>query len=408
MADTPLTHPSLMPLSQALQEMASSCEVVTQTQNVATLDAMGRVLAKPISSSMDVPPYDNSAMDGYAFNVLQSLKRGATLVLCGSALAGRPFTSTVADGECVRITTGAVLPEGTNTVMMQENVTVSGNVITLTQDVETGNSVRKAGEDIACGDQVIAAGKKLTAADLALLASVGIANVPVVRKLRIAIIATGDELIEPGNRLKSGQIYESNRYALQGLLSQHGVDIEHYGIVDDNIDKLQTALLDASETADVVLTCGGVSVGDADLVKQVLDTIGQINFWKVAIKPGKPFAFGKIGKAVFCGLPGNPVSSYVTFEKLVAPLLNHLQGIQAKPELSLIAKCATPIFKRPGRADFQRGIVYQDEQHALWVTPNGKQGSGVMTSIANANCYIVLEQDQGNLAAGSNVKIQLF
>ncbi|GAA0852518.1 molybdopterin molybdotransferase MoeA [Aliiglaciecola litoralis] len=408
MAKTPSNNPSLMPLSQAVLAMTTNCDSITETDRVATIDAFGRVLAAPVLSNINVPPFDNSAMDGYAFDAQQMVYQGTSFALCGSALAGRPYTGTVPTGSCVRITTGATLPEGTNTVMMQENVKVTDQRITLNNDVMPGNSVRKAGEDIAIGEQIIAAGKKLTAADLALLASVGVAQVNVVRKIKVAIIATGDELIEPGKALEFGQIYESNRYALHGLLSQHSVEIQHCGIVEDNLEDIQNALLKAAQSADVLLTCGGVSVGDADFVKQVLARIGQIDFWKVAIKPGKPFAFGKIGNAIFCGLPGNPVSSYVTFEQLVVPLLNKLQGIPVNNEISLIAKCSTPVYKRPGRADFQRGVVTQDEQGTLWVTPHAKQGSGVMTSIANANCYLLLEQDQGNLPVGADVRIELF
>jgi molybdopterin molybdotransferase len=408
MTQTTQNVPKLLPLTQAIMQMHADCAVIKDYEQVPIIAAYDRVLAEPIISQVNVPPADNSAMDGFAFNVDTYASAGSQFKIVGSALAGRPFMDTIKAGECVRITTGAILPKNTNTVMMQENITLQDKTITLNQDVSAGNSIRLAGEDISIRQTVLQQGEHLNPAKMALLASIGIASVSVVRKIKVAIIVTGDELIEPGNHLNSGQIYESNRYALHGLLCRQTAEIQHFGIVEDSPQKIREILLQASQSADLILTCGGVSVGDADYVKQVLSEIGQINFWKVAIKPGKPFAFGKIGNALFCGLPGNPVSSYVTFEKLVIPLLEKMQSRLPKPAFELLARCAVDIFKRPGRQDFQRGIAYQDEQGQLWVKPNGKQGSGVMTSIAGANCYILLEQQQGNIPTGSHVKIQLF
>ncbi|MDC0602160.1 molybdopterin molybdotransferase MoeA [Aliiglaciecola sp.] len=408
MSTESLTRSPLLPLKSAIEHMLQVCPKITQTEEVTIFDALNRVVAKNITSTLSVPPSDNSAMDGYAFYCEDSLPQGTDFLLSGQSLAGNPFAGKLTHDKCVRITTGAILPAPFNTVMMQENIDIQGDKIVLKQSVTAGNSVRRAGEDIRCGETVLSLGKRLMPADLALLASLGIDKVCVFRKPKVAIIATGDELVEAGTSLEPGQIYESNSVALHGLLSYQGADILHYGIVKDDPKLIEDTLIDASKSADIVLSCGGVSVGDADYVKQVLSDIGQINFWKVAIKPGKPFAFGNIGQAIFCGLPGNPVSSYVTFEKLVVPLLTHMSSVKQETKHHITASCSETLIKRPGRADFQRGIAFQDEDGAWWVKPNGKQGSGIMTSIANANCYILLEQQQGNVAKGTKVKIELF
>lgn len=399
---------SLLPLEKAIENMLIACPKVTESEIINVFDGLNRVLKSDLTSSMDVPPHDNSAMDGYAFYCDTSLPEGTQFEVVGQSLAGNPFKGELSPNQCVKITTGATLPPPLNSVMMQENILEEKQGIVLQQGVKKGNSVRYKGEDIKSGQTVLAAGRKLTPADLALIASLGIAQIKVLRKLNVALIATGDELIEPGEPLVDGQIYESNRYALNGLLQQQNVDILHFGIVNDDPLAIEKEMKAASKKADVIITCGGVSVGAADYVKQVLKKIGNVDFWKVAIKPGKPFAFGKIGKAVFCGLPGNPVSSYVTFEKLVVPLLNNMQNIEKPIPYICSAKCAQTLYKRPGRADFQRGIAFQKDNGEWWVKPNGKQGSGIMTSIANANCYILLEQHQGNVTQGSEVKIELF
>ena len=255
---------------------------------------------------------------------------------------------------------------------------------------------------------VVAKGTKITPAYLALIASVGIAEISVIRHIKVGLIATGDELTPPGQPLGDGAIYESNRYALTALLNPFPVVLFDFGIVRDDKIALKDVFGQAGSHCDVVLSCGGVSAGDADYVKEILDELGTINFWKVAIKPGKPFAFGQLGNAWFCGLPGNPVSSYVTFEQLVTPVLQKLSGQTLSATPHFVAKAACIIRKRPGRADYQRGIFYRDEQGELWVKPNGKQGSGIMSSIANANCYIVLEQQAGDVEQGEAVNIQPF
>ncbi len=399
--------PGMIPVEQALQTMLSHIGTYTSTEPVSLDLALGRVLGQDIQSLVDVPPADNSAMDGYAF-AHSDLANNQHLTLAGTALAGVPFVGKIEPGQCVRIMTGAIMPLGTDTVVMQENTSQQGETISFLEQPYQGNSVRRAGEDIRKDDLIVKAGSQLTPALIALIASIGVGEVTVYKKITVGIIATGDELVSPGQPLKAGQIYESNRYALFGLLHELPVKVIDYGIVKDHKPDLQHVFTQADNECDLVLSCGGVSVGDADYVKDILDDLGQINFWKVAIKPGKPFAFGQLKKAWFCGLPGNPVSSYVTFSQLVKPLICALSQFTPPTPLQIAALAGAPIRKRPGRADYQRGIYYQDDSGQFWVKPNGKQGSGIMSSIANANCYIVLPIEQSNLAMGEQVTIQPF
>jgi molybdopterin molybdotransferase len=399
--------PGLLPIESAISTMLEHVISVLESERLELDEALGRVLAEDVVSNINVPPNDNSAMDGYAMRC-EDLSKSNTLVLVGTALAGVPFKQKVLAGQCIRIMTGAVIPQGADSVVMQENTEAVDNAVIFKQIPEFGNSVRKVGEDIQQGQVVVAKGTKITPANLALIASVGMAEISVIRLIKVGIIATGDELTAPGQTLIDGAIYESNRYALTALLNTFPIALFDFGIVKDDKIDLKAVFEQAGSHCDLVLSCGGVSVGDADYVKEILDDLGSINFWKVAIKPGKPFAFGRLGHAWFCGLPGNPVSSYVTFQQLVTPVLQKLSGQSYLPAPHFVAKAACLIRKRPGRADYQRGIFYRDEQGELWVKPNGKQGSGIMSSIANANCYMVLEQDAEDVQQGEAVNIQPF
>ena len=403
--------PGLLPIQSAISNMLKYITSVLESEQIELDEALGRVLAENVVSRINVPPNDNSAMDGYAVRC-EDLIDNNQLELVGTALAGLPFKNKVLAGQCIRIMTGAVIPQGTDSVVMQENTDAKSDSVIFRQIPEYGNSVRKAGEDIQQGTVVVTKGTKLTPAYLALIASVGIAEVSVIRHIKVGLIATGDELTPPGQPLSGGAIYESNRYALSALLKTFPVVLFDFGIVKDNKEDLKAVFEQAGNHCDLVLSCGGVSVGDADYVKEILDDLGSINFWKVAIKPGKPFAFGQLkgqlGNAWFCGLPGNPVSSYVTFEQLVTPVLQKLSCQTYLTTPHFVAKAACLIKKRPGRADYQRGIFYRDEQGVLLVKPNGKQGSGIMSSIAHANCYMVLEQDAGDVQQGEAVNIQPF
>jgi molybdopterin molybdotransferase len=399
--------PGLLSIHSAISNMLNQITSVTECEQLELEKTLGRVLAKDLISNINVPPYDNSAMDGYAMRC-EDLADTKQLELVGTALAGKPFKEQVLSGQCIRIMTGAVIPQGADSVVMQENTVVNDDSVIFNQIPQLGNSVRKAGEDIQLGQVVVSKGTKLTAAHLALIASVGIAELSVVRLIKVGLIATGDELTIPGQPLGEGSIYESNRFALTALLNEFPVALFDFGIIKDHKKALKEVLEQAGSHCDLVLSCGGVSVGDADYVKEILDDVGTINFWKVAIKPGKPFAFGQLGDAWFCGLPGNPVSSYVTFEQLVTPILQKLSTQTIIPKVHFVAKAACDIKKRAGREDYQRGIFYRDEHGELMVKTNGQQGSGIMSSIANANCYIVLNQEATDVQAGECVNIQPF
>ncbi|KXI30676.1 molybdopterin molybdenumtransferase [Paraglaciecola hydrolytica] len=398
-----------MPLSAAIDAILDAIEALNATESISLHEAHKRVLAIDIISTINVPPADNSAMDGYALRS-QDLATTDSLELIGTALAGTPFTGNVAAGQCVRIMTGGVIPQGADCVVMQENTQANDKLVRFMQQYEAGNNVRKAGEDIAAGQLIIKKGTLLGPAHLALLASIGQASVTVTCQLTVGLIATGDELTTPGQSLKTGAIYESNSYALAAMLENLKLKVINYGIVADELNTLRNVFTRADNECDLVISCGGVSVGEADFVKDILAEAGHINFWKVAIKPGKPFAFGRLAKTWFCGLPGNPVSSFVTFELLVKPLIRKLSGQNDadKQQPYFVAKAASLIRKRPGRADFQRGYFYRDDNDELWVKAQGNQSSGVMSSLTNANCYLLLAQEQGDINQTQDIKILPF
>ena len=399
--------PGLTPLEDALENILSHINAIEDHETVPLMLAHGRTLAGDVCSGVNVPPADNSAMDGYAL-CLHSDATNLKYHKVGISMAGQPFEGSLTEGQCVRIMTGAIIPEGANAVEMQENTSVVDDRVALLGPVNTGSNIRKVGEDIKTGQIVVTKGTRLLPSHLSLIASVGVGSVEVVRRPLVGLIATGDELTAPGQPLKPGGIYESNRYALNALLEKAGADIVDFGVVKDEPAAIEHAFEQADEQCDLLISSGGVSVGDADYIKQVLDKVGKIDFWKVAIKPGKPFAFGHLPNSYFCGLPGNPVSSFVTFEQLVVPVLAKLSGGAVAQKPRFVAKAEVMIRKRPGRADFQRGIFHRDENQQLWVKPNGKQGSGIMSSVANANCYIVLAQQDGNTDAGEDVIIEPF
>lgn len=399
--------PGLMPIKHALDAMLNEVNATVDPESIPIIEACDRILAIDVLSPIDVPPADNSAMDGYAVATSDFVTKKA-LKLVGTSLAGSPYNSRLQAGQCVRIMTGAVIPAGADAVVMQEQTTVDKDKVTFLNVVSAGNNVRRAGEDIKKDSQVLVAGTKLQPAHLSLLASIGVAEISVFRPVRVALMATGDELTPPGQPLNAGAIYESNRYALYAMLVKLGCQVMDLGIVTDDKTALRTAFDQASRHNDLILTSGGVSVGDADFVKDVLTETGQVGFWKVAIKPGKPFAFGRVGQTLFCGLPGNPVSSFVTFQQLVIPLIRAISGQSPTLPFVLKAKTTAAIRKRPGRADFQRGLYQFSEHGELLVEAHGRQGSGVMSSISSANCYILLKQNDGDIESGTEVDIQPF
>ena len=405
--------PGLMPLTEAKTRLLASVNSVTETQSVAIIDADKRVLAQPIYSPINVPGHNNSAMDGYALAFKHAsdecAEANSQFNLVGSAMAGQPFQGRLAPGEAVRIMTGAVVPDTADAVEMQENIHISESIISLSQAVKKHAHIRFSGEDIAINSELFTAGHVISAIDIGLLASLGLADVSVYRKLRVAVFSTGDELKLPGQKLKHGDIYESNRLVLIAMLKRLAVEVIDLGVIADDVSDITAAFMQADAQADAVISSGGVSVGDADYTKTVLAELGDINFWKVAIKPGKPFAFGQLPNSVFFGLPGNPVSAAVTFHQLVVPTLEKMMAKTVEHQaLMLPAMTTTRIKKRPGRTDFQRGWAAINEQGELTVTPLENQSSGVLSSISRANCYIVLAQLQGEYQSGELVNISLF
>ena len=399
--------PGLLPFEQAMQNMLSQITPVTETVNIAVDKAMNYILAEDISSPLNVPNHDNSAMDGYAF-ALESLAKSKTLTLVGRSMAGAPYEGKCEVGECIRIMTGAKMPSCCDSVEMQENVQANDEAITFLQDKKFGSHVRKAGEDIKVGQKVLPTGHKISAVDIGILASLGVSDVCVYRKLTVAVIATGDELKLPGQALSSGDIYESNSFVLRGMLEKLHVNVIDFGVVEDDFEAIKAAFISADEQADAVISSGGVSVGDADYTKTVLDDLGEIGFWKIAIKPGKPFAFGKLPNSVFFGLPGNPVSALVTFHQLALVALTKMQNSQPLKRTKLKVKCTSDLRKSPGRLDLQRGILTVSEQGENIVVSTGAQGSGILSSLAQANCFIVLPSEKGSVSAGEIVEVQLF
>ncbi|WP_310597075.1 molybdopterin molybdotransferase MoeA [Aeromonas aquatica] len=397
---------ALLPLGDALQGMLDQLACCCDTEQLPLPQALDRILAQDITSPLSVPPFDNAAMDGYAVR-LADLAAGAPLAVAGKAFAGQPYQGEWPAGHCIRIMTGAPVPTGTEAVIMQEEAQLEGELVRFISQPRPGQNIRRRGEDMAEGSQVLASGLRLSPRELPLLASLGIASVTVRRPLKVAIFSTGDELKPVGTPLAHGDIYDSNRYGVKAMLARLGIDCLDLGIIPDDPAQLRAAFIKADHEADALITTGGVSVGEADFTKQLLEEQGEIGFWKLAIKPGKPFAFGRLPHAWFFGLPGNPVSAMVTFDQLVQPALAKLAGQTFARPLQLQARASEPLKKAPGRLDFQRGILSQGP-NGLEVRSTGSQDSGVFSSLSRANCYIVLEQARGRVSAGETVNVEPF
>ena len=396
--------PNAMSVEQARAFIAQFLQPVTETESLPLMQSLGRVLASNIISPCNVPNHNNSAMDGFAFKYSEGIK---VVKIIGTAFAGKPFAGAVKAGECIKIMTGAVIPNGADTVVMQEKTATKSDCITLLETPNKGANVRLAGEDLKLNQTVLAKGYALKPADLGLIASLGIGEVAVFRKLKVAFFSTGDELIGVGNKLNEGQIYDSNRYTIFGMLSRMGAQISDLGVVADKPDLLEATLLKAASENDVVITSGGVSVGEADYMKALLAKHGQVLFWKINMKPGRPLAYGKIANAHYFGLPGNPVSAMVTFYQFVQPALQAISGATSRPMPLFKVECTLPIKKASGRTEYQRGILY--EEAGIWkVKPLPNQGSGVLSSMSAANCFIVLDDKTGNCDAGKMVNVQLL
>ncbi|ARF49499.1 molybdopterin molybdotransferase MoeA [Pantoea stewartii] len=398
----------LISLEDAQQKMLAQLTPITESLDVPLTDAAGRITACSVTSPIDVPPFNNSAMDGYAVR-LADVQEGQPLTVAGKAFAGAPFSGDWPAGSVIRIMTGAPVPDGCDAVVMQEQTHLQSEQIVIDAPVKAGQNIRLIGDDIRAGHQVLAPGVRLGAAELPLLASLGIATVKVLRKLRVAIFSTGDELQPVGQPLSDGQIYDTNRFAISLMLHKLGCEVIDLGIVRDDPVVLRAAFMDADRQADVVISTGGVSVGEADFTKAMLEELGSIRFWKLAIKPGKPFAFGRLANSWFCGLPGNPVSAVVTFYQLVQPLLARLTGQSASalPPRQRV-RTASALKKSPGRLDFQRGVLRRNAEGETEVISTGAQGSHVYSSFSQANCFIILERERGYVEAGEWVDVEPF
>ena len=411
-------------IAQLVTELIAESGLIQNPDDIDTVSldqAINRVLAEDVLSPIDVPSADNSAMDGFAFNgqCLDTQSPEISLRIIGTAFAGKPYTGSISQGECLKIMTGALMPSNCDTVIPQE-LTKSDDQVVIRfkqNQLKSGDNRRLRGEDLEQGKPAIVAGRLLRPSDLGLAASLGIAQLQVHRKLKVAILSSGDELRSLGQPLDSGSIYDSNRYSLTGLLNRLNMDIIDCGIVRDDPASLKEAFCNAAQKADVLISSGGVSVGEADFTKQIMQELGDVGFWKIAMRPGRPMAFGTLKpvpgksparKTLFFGLPGNPVAVMVTFYQFVRAALLQLNGASQTEVPLTQAISETAIRKKPGRTEFQRAILGRspDGRHSVRLT--GSQGAGILRSMSEANCFVILHHEQGNIAAGDWVDVALF
>ncbi len=398
----------LLPLSDALKRITSSLTATEATEVVPLRQSLGRILADNIHSPIDIPPHRNSAMDGYALCSGEITKDSQTLQLIGTSWAGKPWQGKAQQGQCIRIFTGAVVPACFDTVVMQEKIERNNDSITFPFPTLADKNIRLPGEDIRQGEQLLEVGRQLTPADLGTIASMGISEVRIKQKLRVAFFSTGDELRSIGEQLNEGDIYDSNRYSLYGMLKRLDIELIDMGVIPDDRQAVEEAFLAAAENADAIITSGGVSVGEADFVTETLEKLGQVNLWKIAMKPGKPLAYGTIQETAFFGLPGNPVSAMVTFYQVVRPALLKMMGAADKKTLRLKVHCEQAIKRAPGRLEFQRGILKRSNNGELSVTPLTGQGSHILSSMSKADCFIVIPAECAEISAGEAVIVEQF
>ncbi|QYK12803.1 bifunctional molybdopterin-guanine dinucleotide biosynthesis adaptor protein MobB/molybdopterin molybdotransferase MoeA [Shewanella rhizosphaerae] len=391
---------------QGIDKILSYVTPVSTSEEVAIDDSTDRVLAEDAISPVDVPQHTNSAMDGFAFAYSDPMLDSYTLV--GDVMAGHSYQGTLNPGEAVRIMTGAPMPDGADTVQMKEMAEDRGDSVSFQGNISLGQHVRQAGEDIAKDHTALSAGHRLKAAHQGMLASLGFGKLPVYRRPKVAVFSTGDEVCQPGEPLKPNCIYDSNRFTIKSMVKQLGCEVIDLGILEDNESALVDALQGAAQQADVVISSGGVSVGDADFIKLALAKVGQINFWRINMRPGRPLAFGQIGDSLFFGLPGNPVAVMVSFMQFVQPALRKLAGEQewAPTLVPAIADCT--LRSRTGRTEFTRGVYHLGPDGRLHVTSTGAQGSGMLSSMVKGNCLIVIAEKDEQLNVGDTVYIQPF
>ena len=427
-APTQQPHNSLQAIAERLQGydpqalsadhvtafLAELVEPVRETERVSPMEALDRILAEDVVSPISVPPHDNSAMDGFAFRGSEMQTGQATrLRVVGTALAGKAWAGSCGAGECVRIMTGAIMPAGLDTVAPQELVQVDGEQVVIPAGLlHTGDNRRLLGEDLMAGRPALSAGTRLTPAACGLIASLGLPQVKVWRRPRVAYFSTGDEILSLGEPPREGAVYDSNRYTVFGLLTRLGCEVIDLGVVKDQPELLEAAFRRAAAQADAVITSGGVSVGEADYTKAMMKKLGDVAFWRIAMRPGRPMAVGRLTagghSALLFGLPGNPVAVMVTYAAFVRPALQKLMGWNAPPQPMLRARAVDTMRKKPGRTEYQRGIVERREDGELWVRLTGNQGSGVLSSMVQANGLIVLGHAQPTVQSGDWVDVMMF
>jgi len=398
-------------VQQALTNMLGAISETTSYEQIQLVDAVDRILAESISSPINVPSHRNSAVDGYAIMQANLAEENNTsnLKVIAQVVAGHPYEGALKKGEAIQIMTGAQMPDLADTVIMQEHIERDGDSIRFDARHSAGQNVRQAGEDIQQGQTVLSAGIKLTPPQIGLIASLGQSEVRVKTKLSVAVFSTGDEILNIGDAAREGCIYDSNRYSLMAALTKLGCKVLDMGIIPDDPKKLKAVFQLAAQSADIIFTSGGVSVGEADYTKQVLKETGNINFWKVAIKPGRPIAFGNIDDAIFFGLPGNPVAVMVTFYQFALPCLQKLMGLnQPLVNPTIDVKCSHPIRKLSGRSEYQRGTLSQQADGSWLVSTTGQQGSGILRSMSEANAFIILPHERDSVEAGEYVTVQPF
>tara|TARA_Y100000389_G_scaffold106837_1_gene103773 strand:- start:3193 stop:4446 length:1254 start_codon:yes stop_codon:yes gene_type:complete len=398
--------PNALSVENALDNILKSIKINTTHEVVDIKNAYNRILSKNIKSNLNIPNYKNSAMDGYAVNIKKNNKVN-TFKCIGESFAGKPYTSVVKLHEAIKVMTGGLVPNNCNAVVMKELITENNNEITINSNIEINQNIRFPGEDIKKNEIVLLKGKEIDEVDIGILASLGVSKVPVYKKPVIGFLSTGDELVSIEKKLKKTQVYDSNRYLLHGLLSKYPITIKDYGVVKDNKKMIEKKFSLIAKNCDLLITTGGVSVGDADYVKEVLDKLGKVSFWKIAVKPGRPLAYGKIKKCLFFGLPGNPVSVVVTFNLFVSAAIKKIIGQDNSNSLLLTAKLTSDIKKRKGRKEYKRGIL-SSTCGKFYVKKSGSQGSNILSSLKDANCYIVLDEKIDKLSKGSNVKVMPF
>ena len=400
--------PEMLSIDNAVTRLASLITAIKEAESVSIAEASQRVLAKDVIAPVSLPPFNSSAMDGYAINTSEGCEVGSERRVIGTSFAGKPYEADdVPVHAAVRIFTGAAVPDWTNAVVLQENVERQDHVIRLNKPVMSGDNIRLIGHDIKEDELLLQQGTKLGAFDISWLAACGVAAVSVVRPARVAIFSTGDELQDPGQPLSKGQIYDSNRTALKELLRSKPVEIQDLGRLPDDPIEIERAIASKSISVDLIVTSGGVSVGDADYVRPVIEKLGELTFWNVALKPGKPIAVGSIGNALFLGLPGNPVSTVVTYLLFVARAVDTLSGMATTGPLTIPAVLTAPLRHSKGRREYQRGILSRNG-NTLCVQATGDQSSNRLATLAGANCLILVPETVDSMAEGDVVDVLLL